>query len=82
MFCIRSPGSHATKTAVPMKAKSLCFGRVQTKHCEKPSTLKEIQRHTVQGVLDPNATPSTEGALPRLQHSPPKQTTSLAGQVI
>lgn len=54
------------QTAVPMKAKSLCFGRVQTKHCEKPSTLKEIQRHTVQGVLDPNATPSTEGALPRL----------------
>lgn len=66
MFCIGSPGGLCYQTAVSMKAKSLCFGRVQTKNREKPSTLREVQRHTVQGGLDPNATTSTEGALPRL----------------
>lgn len=54
------------------------------KHCERPSALGEVQRHTAPGGLHPNATPSTEQYCQGC-NTPPKQPTSLAvfeGQIL
>lgn len=48
VFCIKSPGSHATRLLYPVslkryKARSLCFRRVQMKHRERPPALKKFK---------------------------------------